>query len=150
MNRTEGDVYCDVLADEANLCAQAHDANWWQFTTCMFAIHQDLASTKTFETAAVGCARSHLSTYSLQALKSCYTGAEGASLAYNSARKSEKQFAGGSPHPVWVYVGASLVNPADYENLDLWGVAVKKELCKQYKGPVPKSCRQTLFTDVLL
>lgn len=134
-NQTMGDASCDCLADAANLCAKAHDPNWWSFTACMFANNGSpdhtpgLESDTTFESTVRTCA-SRLLAYTFDELKTCYTGAEGDQLALESAVRTD---ATGLPHPTWLYVDGVLVDiagPPPYtdEQFAAWADEVKSKI----------------------
>lgn len=149
-NQTSGDASCCCLADAANMCAEAHDEQWWKFQACMFE-HNGSPNAKTglekdesFEVTVKGCS-SHLKSYSFDDLKKCYTSAEGTSLAYQAAMKSAAKKA---DHPVWMYVNNKIISGDDYNSADKWAAAVKKALCSAYGGPKPASCGAS--ADILI
>lgn len=134
-NQTLGDGYCTCLADAANLCAKAHDANWWAFTACMFANNGSpdaapgLESDETFERTVKACTAAHLS-YDFNDLKACYTGVQGSQLAFVSAHRTE---ASGQPHPMWLFVDGESVQvsglpPHSNEELVEWADKVKARI----------------------
>jgi hypothetical protein len=136
-NQTSGDGYCDCLADAANLCAKKYDMNWWAFIACMFAHNGSpdvstgtgLASDKTFESTVQTCATKHLS-YSFDKLKECYTGAEGSTLGFTSAAKTDSAHVA---HPMWVYIDGQLVAtpghpPYTKDVLAAWAKQVKAKI----------------------
>jgi len=136
-NQSVADGYCDCLADAANLCVRAHDANWWQFSVCMFANNGSpggysvpgLEADETFESTVQKCAEQL--TYSFDELKVCYTGAEGEQLASASAAKSD---AAGWTHPHWLYVDGvevgDVAHPPPYTEEELldWADRVKAKI----------------------
>lgn len=134
-NHTSGDGVCDCLADAANLCAKAHDKNWWAFTACMFANNgspyaaHGLEDDATFESTVEKCSSAHLS-YSFDSLKECYTGAEGSQMAFASAARTAAEQV---PHPMWVYVDGDLVDtpgppPHSAAILTAWAEEVKARI----------------------
>lgn len=134
-NQTSGDSYCTCLADAANLCAKANDANWWAFTACMFANNGSpdaapgLESDETFEPTVKTCAAAHLS-YSFDELKACYTGVQGSQMAFASANRTE---ASGQAHPMWLFVDGESIElsghpPHSDEDLAEWADKVKARI----------------------
>jgi len=123
---TNATDYCDFVADGANLCAEAHSRQWWSYVACMYE-HVDpngdsdmdaknpLAHPETFDEAMVGCA-THLRDYSVDALRKCVYGDEGAALRSASAAKTAADLASGKPPIVWLEVDGNFVQAPEAKN----------------------------------
>lgn len=136
--------YCDCLAGFAHLCASAHEANWYPFSTCLYAHNgspwseKGLEADSTFEKAIQECAEASLSQYSFAALRECYLGDEGAALGQASAARSS---AYGATAPVWAVVNGELVESKSMqEDKSIWAARVKAKLCSEYSGTLPSAC----------
>lgn len=143
-NQAAKTTSCDCLAGYANLCARTHDANWWEFTTCMMdhnggpqAHYNGLESDSTFEATAQNCADLHLTTYSFDDLKTCYTGDEGNDLGKASATKASDF---GTQLPVWMLVDGKLVSVDHGAAMTSWTPQIKAAICAAYQGDLPATC----------
>lgn len=135
---------CDCLAGYVLKCAKEHDANWWEFTTCQMdhnggpqAHYNGLESDSTFEATTKACADQHLSTYSFEELKACYTGEEGNTLGKASAAKAA---AYGTSLPVWMLVDGKDIEVGHGAPMSSWTPLIKAAICDAYQGEKPSSC----------
>jgi len=101
------------------------------------AHYNGLESDSTFEATTKACADLHLTNYSFDDLKACYTGQEGDSLARASAAKAE---AYGTQLPVWMLVDGKLVTVGHNDPMSSWTPLMKAAICDAYQGVKPASC----------
>lgn len=166
LNQTSGDVFCDCLADAANVCAQMHDENWWLFTACMFhhnganpnaGVVSGLEVESTFEPTVRACAEINLKSYSFAELKECYTSRatnEALRASANQSSAADAKWGKGQIRPVWAVVGGVLIDGDVYghdgDGIPRWVAAVKNQLCEVYTGPAPAACANSSMQDEML
>lgn len=152
---TNATDYCNFVADGANLCVETHSRQWWSYVACMHEhadpkggsqmdVNNPLAHVETFDEAMTGCA-ANLTDYSIDALRTCVYGSEGAALRNVSATKTAADFAAGKPLTVWVEVNGSFVQAPEAMNDTRaeWKKSVVAAICEnlQDQRQVPAVAR---------
>lgn len=140
--------YCDMLADGANLCVQAHSKNWWKFVHCMYKnvsptndnndTENVLAHPESFDAAVTTC---HLSSHVIEdydgiSFGICVHGPEAAELRKISAAKTAADMKAGKPPTVWLEVNGNFIQaPLDRkDDRTEWKKEIRSAICDAVSG----------------
>lgn len=115
---------CEFLLDNAHLCAQRYESDWWPFSWCLFRDQEQLQSQLTYETSLANCSTYYLKHTNYFSLSYCIHGNEGDALRNASyARTSGDHL----EHPLWVNVNGRSVSIDDYDDGKAWAKAILDE-----------------------
>lgn len=139
---TNATEYCNFVADGANLCAEAHSKQWWNFVHCMYKfvdpngdqegdVGNPLAHVESFDASLTKCATETLKDYTVEHLRECVYGQEAVDLRKVSAAKTAADLAAGKPPVVWIDVNGTFVQAPEAKNntRSAWKKELRSAIC---------------------